>query len=80
VEVRIPTNRLDLLAKQGLIRDLTHVVLEAENADNTPENARRVWVTISELKTEDWGIGGHTDWLRDYTSTLDAVGEYTAPE
>ena len=31
-------------------------------------------MTISELKAEDWGIGGHTDWLRDYTSALDAVG------
>ena len=79
IEIRIPVNRLDLLAKQGLIRDFTHVVLEAEKSDNTSENARRIWVTINELKAEDWGIGGHTDWLRDYTSALDVVGEYTAP-
>jgi phenylpyruvate tautomerase PptA (4-oxalocrotonate tautomerase family) len=79
VEIRIPINRLDLLAKQGLIRDFTRVVLEAENSANTPENARRVWVTINELKPEDWGIGGHTDWLRDYTSALDAVGDYQPP-
>lgn len=79
IEIRIPINRLDLLAKQGLIRDFTHTVLEAENSPNTLENARRVWVTINELKAEDWGIGGHTDWLRDYTSALDAVGEYKAP-
>jgi phenylpyruvate tautomerase PptA (4-oxalocrotonate tautomerase family) len=68
LEIRIPINRLDLLAKQGLIRDFTRVVLEAEGSDNRPENARRVWVTINELKAEDWGIGGHTDWLRDYTT------------
>jgi phenylpyruvate tautomerase PptA (4-oxalocrotonate tautomerase family) len=55
VEIRIPINRLDLLAKQGLIRDFTRVVLEAEGSDDTPANARRVWVTINELKTEDWG-------------------------
>jgi phenylpyruvate tautomerase PptA (4-oxalocrotonate tautomerase family) len=73
--IRIPINRLDLLAKQGLIRDITRVVLEAEGSDHRPENARRVWVTINELKTEDWGIGGHTDWLRDYTSALDEVGD-----
>jgi phenylpyruvate tautomerase PptA (4-oxalocrotonate tautomerase family) len=79
IEIRIPINRLDLLAKQGLIRDFTHVVLEAEKSDNTRENARRIWVTINELKAEDWGIGGHSDWLRDYTSALDDVGEYTAP-
>ncbi len=58
--LRIPINRLDLLAKQGLIRDFTRVVMDAE-------------------KAEDWGIGGHTDWLRDYTSALDAVGAYQPP-
>lgn len=79
IEICIPIGRLDLLAKQGLIRDFTHVVLQAEKSDNTPVNARRVWVTINELKDEDWGIGGHTDWLRDYTSALDEIGEYKAP-
>jgi phenylpyruvate tautomerase PptA (4-oxalocrotonate tautomerase family) len=79
VEIRIPIGRLDLLAKQGLIRDFTHVVLEAEGSENTPANGRRVWVTINELKAEDWGIGGHIDWLRDYTSALDEMGEYKAP-
>jgi phenylpyruvate tautomerase PptA (4-oxalocrotonate tautomerase family) len=74
LEIRIPVNRLDLLAKQGLARDFTRVILEAEGSDSTPDNARRVWVTIHELKAEDWGIGGHTDWLRDYTSALDEVG------
>ena len=79
LEIRIPENRLDLLAKQGLIRDFTRVVLAAEGAPDTPADARRVWVVIHELKAEDWGIGGHTDWLRDYTSALDTVGEYQAP-
>jgi phenylpyruvate tautomerase PptA (4-oxalocrotonate tautomerase family) len=80
IEIRIPINRLDLLAKQGLIRDFTKVVLDAEKSENTPANARRVWVTINELKAEDWGIGGHADWLRDYTSALDEVGEYNRPD
>jgi phenylpyruvate tautomerase PptA (4-oxalocrotonate tautomerase family) len=79
VEIRIPIDRLDLLAKQGLIRDFTKVILDCERAEHTPANARRIWVTINELKTEDWGIGGHTDWLRDYTSALDTVGNYAAP-
>ena len=79
LEIRIPINRLDLLSKQGLIRDFTRVVLEAEGSDNRPENARRVWVTINEFGAEDWGIGGHTDWLRDYTSAPDEVGDYKAP-
>ena len=79
VEIRIPVNRLDLLAKQGLIRDFIRVILAAEGSDSIPDNTRRVWVTINELKAEDWGIGGHTDWLRDYTSALDEVGNYQHP-
>lgn len=66
-----PTVRQIALAsrpKGRLIRDFTRAVLEAEGSENTPANARRVWVTIDELKAEDLGIGGHTDWLRDYTS------------
>jgi phenylpyruvate tautomerase PptA (4-oxalocrotonate tautomerase family) len=73
LEIRIPIGRLDVLAKSGLIRDFTRVVLETEGAENTPENARRVWVTIVEIERDDWGIGGHTDWLRDYTSALDEI-------
>jgi phenylpyruvate tautomerase PptA (4-oxalocrotonate tautomerase family) len=79
VEIRIPINRLDDLSKAGLIRDFTQVVLDAEDAPNNPENARRVWVTIHEIKREDWGIGGHTDWLRDYTSALDALAPASRP-
>jgi phenylpyruvate tautomerase PptA (4-oxalocrotonate tautomerase family) len=80
VDIRIPINRLDLLAKQGLIRDFTRVILDAEKSDNTPDNARRIWVVINELKADDWGIGGHSDWVRDYTSALDEVGPYKAPK
>jgi phenylpyruvate tautomerase PptA (4-oxalocrotonate tautomerase family) len=36
-------------------------------------------VTINEIKAEDWGIGGHTDWFRNYTSALDEVGKYKTP-
>jgi phenylpyruvate tautomerase PptA (4-oxalocrotonate tautomerase family) len=73
LEIKIPIDRLDVLAKSGLIRDFTKVVLEAEGAEKNPENARRVWITIDEIERDDWGIGGHTDWLRDYTSALDEI-------
>ena len=73
LEIRIPIRRLDVLAKSGLIRDFTRVVLETEGAENTPDYARRVWVTIMEIERDDWGVGGHTDWLRDYTSALDEI-------
>jgi hypothetical protein len=26
------------------------------------------------IKEDDWGIAGHTDWLRDYESALDTLG------
>ena len=68
-----------MLSKAGVIRDFTQVILEAEGAQNTPENVRRVWVTINEIKPDDWGIGGHTDWLRDYTSALDEIGNKRGP-
>jgi hypothetical protein len=32
------------------------------------------WVTILEIQRDDWGIGGHTDWLRDYESALNTLG------
>jgi phenylpyruvate tautomerase PptA (4-oxalocrotonate tautomerase family) len=68
-----------VLAKTGLIRDFTQVILDAESAPNTPESARRVWVTIHEINRDDWGVGGHTDWLRDYTSALDVTGPLAKP-
>jgi hypothetical protein len=47
-------NRLDLLAKQGLIWDFTRVVLEAEGSDNRPENARRV--LRDDQRAQDGGL------------------------
>ena len=74
IEVRIPAGRFDLLMKQGLQRDFTRIVLDHEGLDDkTAADARRVWMTLVEPKSEDWSIGGHTDWLRDYTSALDDV-------
>ena len=54
-------------------------MLAAEGSDNTPDDARRIWVTINELQAGGCGIGGHTDWLRDYTSALDEVGKCRTP-
>jgi phenylpyruvate tautomerase PptA (4-oxalocrotonate tautomerase family) len=79
VEIRIPIGRLDGLAKAGLLREFTRVILDAEGSHDTPADARRIWVTINEIEQADWGIGGHTDWLRDYTSALDEVGAFGRP-
>jgi hypothetical protein len=79
VEVRLPAGRFDVLTKRHLILDFTKIILLAEGTTFVPEASDRVWVTIVELKEDDWGIGGHTDWLRDYESALDKVGAELKP-
>jgi len=74
IEVCIIRGRLDLLDKRGIIRDFTEIIMRIEHSERIPENLRRVWVTINELDRDDWGIGGHTDWLRDYNSALENTG------
>lgn len=74
IEACIRSGRFDVLDKQGVIRDFTEIIMRIENSERTPENLRRVWVTINELDRDDWGIGGHTNWLRDYTSALEEIG------
>src|SRR5260370_40789887 len=54
--------------------DFTKIIMLAEGKAHFSEDATRVWVTIVELQTEDWSIGGHTDWLRDYESALNTLG------
>jgi phenylpyruvate tautomerase PptA (4-oxalocrotonate tautomerase family) len=72
IEVRMPANRLTTLDREGIIRDFTKLVMFAEgSSDLSSENMRRVWVTIVDIERENWGIAGHTDWLRSYTSALD---------
>jgi phenylpyruvate tautomerase PptA (4-oxalocrotonate tautomerase family) len=72
IEVRMPANRLTTLDREGIIRDFTKLVTFAEgSSDLSSENMRRVWVTIVDIERENWGIAGHTDWLRSYTSALD---------
>jgi len=62
-----------------MILDFTKIILLAERTPLVPEAANRVWVTIVELQEDDWGIGGHTDWLRDYESALDTLGAELKP-
>ncbi|MBB2903374.1 phenylpyruvate tautomerase PptA (4-oxalocrotonate tautomerase family) [Kineococcus radiotolerans] len=74
LEVRIPAHRLSELDKRGIMHDFTQIVLDGEGTALTLEDAGRVWVTIFEIEEQDWGIGGHTDWLRAYTSALTPEG------
>jgi phenylpyruvate tautomerase PptA (4-oxalocrotonate tautomerase family) len=74
IEVRLPAGRFDTLTKQHMIKDFTKIILLAEGKPDDAEDASRVWVTILEIQRDDWGIGGHTDWLRDYESALNTLG------
>jgi phenylpyruvate tautomerase PptA (4-oxalocrotonate tautomerase family) len=78
--VRLLAGRFDTLTKQHLIRDFTKIIMLAEGKTHFSEDANRVWVHIVELQTEDWGIGGHTDWLRDYESALNVLGTDLQPK
>ena len=69
----MPAGRLTTLDRLGIMRDFTKLVMMAEGSDMNPENTRRVWVTIVDIDRDNWGIGGSTDWLRSYTSTLDSI-------
>jgi phenylpyruvate tautomerase PptA (4-oxalocrotonate tautomerase family) len=80
IEVRLMAGRFDRLTKQHLIRDFTKIIMLAEGRSLFSEDANRVWVHIVELQTEDWGIGGHTDWLRDYESALNILGTDLQPK
>jgi phenylpyruvate tautomerase PptA (4-oxalocrotonate tautomerase family) len=79
IEVRLMAGRFDRLTKQHLIRDFNKIIMLAEGKSLFSEDANRVWVHIVELQTEDWGIGGHTDWLRDYESALNIPGTDLQP-
>jgi phenylpyruvate tautomerase PptA (4-oxalocrotonate tautomerase family) len=80
IEVRLLAGRFDKLAKQHLIRDFTKIIMLAEGKTLFSEDANRVWVHIVELQSEDWGIGGHTDWLRDYETALNMLGADLKPK
>jgi phenylpyruvate tautomerase PptA (4-oxalocrotonate tautomerase family) len=79
IEVRLPAGRFDALTKRHLMSDFTRIIMLAEGKSRFSEDANRVWVTIVELQGDDWGIGGHTDWLRDYESALNTLGEDLKP-
>jgi phenylpyruvate tautomerase PptA (4-oxalocrotonate tautomerase family) len=79
IEVRLPAGRFDTLTKQHMIKDFTKIILLAEGKPDDAEGANRVWITILEIQRDDWGIAGHTDWLRDYESALNTLGTDLKP-
>ena len=49
---------MDDRAKQGVMRDLVRITLEAEDAPHDHANASRIWCLFNDLPRNNWGIGG----------------------
>jgi phenylpyruvate tautomerase PptA (4-oxalocrotonate tautomerase family) len=64
---------MDDRAKQGVIRDLTKLVLEIEGVPHDLENASRVWCILREYPRQNWGIGGYAFPPSGYLSSSDAI-------
>jgi phenylpyruvate tautomerase PptA (4-oxalocrotonate tautomerase family) len=66
VEISIPQGALDDTRKEGLVGDMTRLVLEAEGASADDEAAAmRVWVIVREVAEGNWGAAGKVWRLRD---------------
>ena len=64
---------MDDRAKQGVIRDLTKLVLETEGVPHDLENAGRVWCILREYPRMNWGIGGYAFPPSGYLSAADSI-------
>lgn len=66
VEISIPERALDDTRKEGLVADMTRLILEAEGS--TPDDgaaAMRVWVILREVADGNWGAAGQVWRLKD---------------
>jgi phenylpyruvate tautomerase PptA (4-oxalocrotonate tautomerase family) len=64
---------LDDRAKQGVMRDLLRITLEAEGAAHDHENAARVWCLFNDVPRSKWGIAGVPFAPSGYLSCLDQI-------
>lgn len=64
---------MDDRAKQGVMRDLVRITLEAEGALHDHENAARVWCLFNDLPRSSWGIGGVPFAPSGYLTSLDQI-------
>jgi phenylpyruvate tautomerase PptA (4-oxalocrotonate tautomerase family) len=55
VEATVPAGAMSQRRKQGLVADVTDLLLTAEDGDRDP---MRVWVLITELPNGNWGAAG----------------------
>lgn len=61
---------MDDRAKQGVMRDLVRITLEAEGVPQDHANASRVWCLFNDVPRANWGIGGTPFAPSGYLSCL----------
>ncbi|MFP3553988.1 hypothetical protein SB861_25235 [Paraburkholderia sp. SIMBA_049] len=58
-KVQTMEGMMDDGARQGVMRDLTKLVLEIEGVPHDHDNASRVWTILREYPRSHWGVGGY---------------------
>ena len=77
VEVTVPERALNAEKKNGLVADLTKLILAAEGTDD-PAAAMRVWVLVRDVPEGNWVGAGRTWTLREI-GQLVASGDPQVP-
>lgn len=73
-DVTVPVGALDDGKKNGLVGDLTRLVLEAEGTsfESDPAAGMRVWAIVHEVPEGNWGGAGRTWRLREIAALVRA--------
>ena len=74
VDVTVPEGALSAKRKNGLVGDVTKLVLAAEGVDfdSDPAAGMRVWVLLHEVPEGNWGGAGRTWTLREIAEVVAA--------
>jgi phenylpyruvate tautomerase PptA (4-oxalocrotonate tautomerase family) len=69
VDVTVPQGALNDEKKNGLVGDVTKLILAAEGTDD-PAAPMRVWVLVHEVPEGNWGGAGRTWKLREIAALV----------
>jgi phenylpyruvate tautomerase PptA (4-oxalocrotonate tautomerase family) len=71
-DITVPEGALNDEKKNGLVRDLTRLVLASEEIDfeSDPAAGMRVWVLVHEVPSGNWGGAGRTWTLREIAALV----------
>ncbi len=73
IDVTVPEGIVTGERKQGLIAELTQIVLSAAEAPSDPRQAGRVYCLIHEIANGNWGYVGRSVTLRDMLAAAGVV-------